>query len=89
MIKSDWEDWVIVTTVMTIKCETYKWLDRARGQMDNLKAVCSHMHYSSIPWKYNTTISDTLGKYIINPFASGIPKVLLSPITGLFSVKIR
>ena len=29
--------------------------------------------------------------YIVNPFASGIPKVLLSPITGLhvFSVKIR
>ena len=25
----------------------------------------------------------------LNPFASGIPKVLLSPITGLFSVKIR
>ena len=26
---------------------------------------------------------------MVNPFASGIPKVLLSPITGLFSVKIR
>ena len=26
---------------------------------------------------------------LINPFASGIPKVLLSHITGLFSVKIR
>ena len=26
---------------------------------------------------------------IINPFASGIQKVLLYPITGLFSVKIR
>ena len=25
----------------------------------------------------------------LNPFASGIPKVLLSSITGLFSVKIR
>ena len=25
----------------------------------------------------------------INPFASGIQKVLLYPITGLFSVKIR
>ena len=29
------------------------------------------------------------GKTFINPFTSGIPKVLLSPITGLFSVKIR
>ena len=25
----------------------------------------------------------------LNPFASGIKKVLLYPITGLFSVKIR
>ena len=26
---------------------------------------------------------------LVNPFASGIKKVLLYPITGLFSVKIR
>ena len=33
---------------------------------------------------YELTLSDNL-----NPFASGIQKVLLSHITGLFSVKIR
>ena len=31
----------------------------------------------------------SLKKMLLNPFASGIQKVLLYPITGLFSVKIR
>ena len=34
-------------------------------------------------------ITEELFKLGVNPFASGIQKVLLSPITGLFSVKIR
>ena len=48
-------------------------------------------------WYMNDTTFPFLSEEVIyitfvpslNPFASGIPKVLLSPITGLFSVKIR
>ena len=35
-----------------------------------------------------SVVEQTCG-VVFNPFASGIQKVLLYPITGLFSVKIR
>ena len=43
------------------------------------------MMVSNIP----LSISVSGAIVLVNPFASGIKKVLLYPITGLFSVKIR
>ena len=40
-------------------------------------------------FKFLLLLKNSILKFkLLNPFASGIQKVLLSPITGLFSVKI-
>ena len=69
-------------------CHSHEWrVDTASGLTLKKQNACLHAVRHAVGKKI--ACIHGLRSEGVNPFTSGIPKVLLSPITGLFSVKIR